>query len=96
MSRKAGLTLIEVLVVLAIIGALAAIANPQYAVYKTASADAKAKSDLHNMVSAFEAYYTKNNTYFGVDLNSLKSLGFRQRANVNDIIGAPRTRPLTR
>jgi prepilin-type N-terminal cleavage/methylation domain-containing protein len=89
MSHKAGFTLIELLVVVAIIGALAAIAIPQYAAYKAGGNDAKAKSDLHNMATALEAYYTSTNTYAGTNLNTLKTFGFRQSAGVNDDVGSP-------
>ncbi len=89
MSHKGGFTLIELLVVLAIIGLLAAIAIPQYVAYKGGAADAKAKSDLHNMATALEAYYTSSGTYAGTDLNTLKSFGFRQTPEVNDDVGTP-------
>src|SRR6266498_1113967 len=58
--NEQGFTLIELLVVVAIIGILAAIAIPQYATYKQQAADSKAKSDLHNMATAMEAYYGSN------------------------------------
>jgi type IV pilus assembly protein PilA len=48
------------LVVLAIIGILAAIAIPQYANYKQSSLDAQAKSDLNNMATAMEGYFGSN------------------------------------
>jgi prepilin-type N-terminal cleavage/methylation domain-containing protein len=84
--RKTGFALIELLVVVAIIGLLAAIAIPQYQIYKAHAADAKAKSDLHGMATALEAYYTSSNTYAGTDLTTLKSFGFRQSSGVDDVI----------
>jgi type IV pilus assembly protein PilA len=85
--NERGFTLIELLVVVAIIGILAAIAIPQYATYKQQAADSKAKSDLHNMATAMEAYYGSNqNSYSGTNLTGLKLYGFRQSSGVDDAI----------
>jgi type IV pilus assembly protein PilA len=89
-GKEQGFTLIELLVVVAIIGILAAIAIPQYATYKQQAADSKAKSDLHNMATAMEAYYGSNgNKYTNANLATLKSYGFRQSTTVNDDTGSP-------
>ena len=82
-GNEQGFTLIELLVVVAIIGILAAIAIPQYATYKQQAADSKAKSDLHNMATAMEAYYgSNNNSYNGVSSSVLKTYGYRQSTAV--------------
>ncbi len=87
--NEQGFTLIELLVVVAIIGILAAIAIPQYATYKQQAADSKAKSDLHNMATAMEAYYGSNgNSYGGATVATLKTFGFRQSTAVNDSVSA--------
>ena len=63
-TRK-GFTLIELLIVVVIIGILAAIAIPKFADTKRKAYVTAMKSDLKNMVSSAEAYFSDNNTYAG-------------------------------
>lgn len=63
MNHQSGFTLVELLVVVAIIGVLAAIAIPQFAVYRTRSFDARARSDLRNAVTGQEGFYSQNARY---------------------------------
>ena len=58
-----GFTLIELMIVIAIIGILAAIAIPQFSAYRTRSYNSVAQSDLRNAATAQEAYVIDNNTY---------------------------------
>ena len=59
LSRAEGFTLVEILVVIAVIGLLAAIAIPQFMTYKREAIDAEMKSDLRNASVAIESYYAK-------------------------------------
>jgi len=63
-ARK-GFTLIELLIVVVIIGILAAIAIPKFAETKRKAYITAMKSDLKNMVSSAEAWFSDNNTYVG-------------------------------
>lgn len=63
MSGDAGFTLIELLVVVAIIGILAAVAIPQFSVYRQRGFDATAATDLRNAATAEEGYYSSAGTY---------------------------------
>jgi type IV pilus assembly protein PilA len=63
MRNMRGFTLIELLVVVAIIGILAAIAIPQFALYRQRGYDARAQADLRNAATAEEAYFVDNNDY---------------------------------
>lgn len=56
-------TLIELLIVVAIIGILAAIAIPQYSTYRMKGFNAAAHSDLKNLKTAMEAFFADSNVY---------------------------------
>ena len=58
-----GFTLIELMIVIAIIGILAAIAIPQFSAYRTRSYNSAAQADLRNAATAQEAYYVDEQTY---------------------------------
>ncbi|MBF0527852.1 MAG: prepilin-type N-terminal cleavage/methylation domain-containing protein [Deltaproteobacteria bacterium] len=63
MRSPSGFTLIEIMIVMAVIGILAAIAIPQFASYRQTAQDGSAKSALHQLAKAQEDYYSQRNTY---------------------------------
>lgn len=71
-----GFTLIEILVVVAIIGLLVAIAIPQFLNYRRQSVDAQMKSDLRNAAVAVESYYARR-TIYPLSLAEVTPFGFQ-------------------
>ena len=60
---RKGFTLIELLIVVVIIGILAAIAIPKFANTKTKAYTAAMKSDLRNLVTAEESFFSDSTSY---------------------------------
>jgi type IV pilus assembly protein PilA len=81
--NEKGFTLIELMIVIAIIGILAAIAIPQFSAYRTRSYNSAAQSDVRNIATAQEAYYVDKSSYANdyTDLTG-SSYGYMQSGNV--------------
>jgi prepilin-type N-terminal cleavage/methylation domain-containing protein len=68
-----GWTLVELLVVVAILGILLAIAVPSYLGYTHRATDRTAEANLREALPSVEAYYTDQKTYVGLTVAVLRS-----------------------
>jgi len=74
-TDESGFTLVELLVVMLIIGILAAIAIPSFFAQRDKARDADAKSQARTAQTAIETYATENNgNYGGADPAALEAI----------------------
>jgi type IV pilus assembly protein PilA len=89
-ENEGGFTLIELLVVIIIIGILAAIAIPVFLNQRQKGYDAQAKSDLRNVATGEESYFTDNNAYTetvgnGAACAPATAVCYKKSANTSDV-----------
>ena len=80
LRNRKGFTLIELLIVVVIIGILAAIAIPKFANTKSKAYITAMKSDLRNLVTAEEAFFSDSSKYTA----TLTQLKFQSSTGVNN------------
>lgn len=86
--RLAGFSLIELMIVVVIVGILAAIAYPSYTRYIQRSNEAEAQGQIMNFASAMEAHRAKNFSYNGASVSALApALDTNEHYSANVVLG---------
>jgi type IV pilus assembly protein PilA len=87
-SISSGFTLLELIVVVAVLGILVAIAIQQFVIFRGRAVDAAMRSDLKNAAIAMESYYGEFLEYPAA-VNTIQLFGFRKSSGITLTITIP-------
>ena len=88
LGNSAGFTLLELIVVVAVLGILVAIAVQQFQVHRARAIDASMRSDLKNAALAMESYYGEFLSY-PTNETAILLVGYRKTSGVTLTISVP-------